>query len=321
MSKKKTQCESNIFEKNCKCTERPLSGFECYEVKDICSTSTSKSQILLIFALRLAFSKIFAIFNFSICYNVKLNIYFFLILNSKIPRSNFVCVVKGEQLLRNGYNSVAEAAFWNEYFRQKSQVHWMTPKWLWTLQSKDILYVLNFQTIEVFALYIVYNGKFDIFKKTKQNKTFKILKVPIVVCENNWEENSGQVWKRTVICRRSGVFSCSRTLGPIFFVRGAGGSVSNFQKSPSLWSGGAEIAIWKKSHYVQIIATRTDAATDEFKFSCRAELKTTILQTITSLPSAPSATCTLTHSLSTQVTFKPPISVTCCSTCSSSGCC
>ncbi len=47
-----------------------------------------------------------------------------------------------------------------------------------------------------------YNGKYEISKKKKKKSQTQILKSPQHFCEDDWKENSGQVWKLlAAICR------------------------------------------------------------------------------------------------------------------------
>ncbi len=60
---------------------------------------------------------------------------------------------------------------------------------------------LVFQIIEVFDFSIGYNGEFEFFgKKIVKDRKLKISKIPNVVCENHWWENSGQVSKKFLAC-------------------------------------------------------------------------------------------------------------------------
>ncbi len=77
----------------------------------ICSTSTPKSQISLHFILRLTISKILAIFNFPIDYNVKFLLLFVLNLIFQNAKIGFVWTVTGnsrKRLLEKNLVSVEE---------------------------------------------------------------------------------------------------------------------------------------------------------------------------------------------------------------------
>ncbi len=112
---------------------------------------------------------------------------------------------------------------------EKSNVHRMTSPWPWMLQGQMypmyvellatspkfysvLLQGRSFsQIIALFDFSIGYNGQFDIVEqKFVRNWKLKFL------CEDHWEQNSGQVWKLlAAICWRCSVLKFSLPLGPI----------------------------------------------------------------------------------------------------------
>ncbi len=95
--------------------------------------------------------------------------------------------------------------------QQVLQIRWTTtcdPQFLSRFSPRSPI----FQITEVFGFSIGYNpgynGKFEIFekKKTLKIRKSKFQKSPMQFCEDQREENSGEVWKHiSAICRRSSV--------------------------------------------------------------------------------------------------------------------